>query len=258
MITRSRSSRREGAPAWTITFADMMALLLCFFILLQMFSELKRDREYQRVANAVKTAFGFTGQVGILPTDDVPLQSMIQALDTVTARRDEVEPNRSHVKDQGPSGPQTRVQSVPAGLQFTLGGPAMFGPGSASLTPGGQQAVIELAPLLAGRRNRIVVRGHAANKYLSPNSPWQNLDELSFHRAMAVRAILVDEGIEDRFFRLEAVGTREPINARAYRESELADHRRVDIVLTEDLLEPAMETAMESTADRIALQETIR
>ena len=47
-----------GAPAWIITFADMMALLLCFFILLQMFSELKRDREYQRVANAVKTAFG--------------------------------------------------------------------------------------------------------------------------------------------------------------------------------------------------------
>jgi len=250
MIPRKRTTRQEGAPAWTITFADMMALLLCFFILLQMFSELKRDREYQRVANAVKAAFGFTGQVGILPTDDVPLQSMIQALDTVTARRDEVEPNRSHVQDEGPSGPQAKVRSVPAGLQFTLGGPAMFGPGSADLTAEGRQAVKELVPLLAGRRNRIVVRGHAANKYLSPSAPWKSLDELSFHRAMAVRAILVENGLEDRLFRMEAVGAREPINPRAYREAELADHRRVDIVLTEDLLEPAGE----STVDRMVYQ----
>lgn len=252
MISRTRTSRREGAPAWVITFADMMALLLCFFILLQMFSELKRDREYQRVANAVKAAFGFTGQVGILPTEDVPLQSMIQALDTVTARWDEIEPNRSHVKDAGPTGPQARVLNVPAGLQFTLGGPAMFTPGSATLTSEGLRAVAELGPLLAGRRNRIVVRGHAANKYLSPTSPWQSLDELSFHRAMAVRSVLVDEGIDDRLLRLEAVGAREPINPRAYREAELADHRRVDIVLTEDLLEPATD----SVATRMARQGT--
>lgn len=234
-----RRNNKEGSPAWIITFADMMALLLCFFILLQMFSELKRDREYQRVANAVKTAFGFTGKIGVLPTDDVPLQSMIQSLDEVTARRDELEMNRSHSEDQGPKGLQARVLTVPAGLQFTLGGPAMFQSGSALLTEAGHQAVVDLAPLLAGRRNRIVVRGHAANKYLSPASPWKNLDELSFHRAMAVRAALMDAGIDDRLFRLEAVGSREPLNPRAYLESEMAEHRRVDIVLTEDLLEPA-------------------
>jgi chemotaxis protein MotB len=233
-----RRNNKEGSPAWIITFADMMALLLCFFILLQMFSELKRDREYQRVANAVKTAFGFTGKIGVLPTDDVPLQSMIQSLEEVTARRDELEINRSHSEDQGPKGLQARVLTVPAGLQFTLGGPAMFEAGSAQLTDTGRHAVVDLAPLLAGRRNRIVVRGHAANKYLSPSSPWGSLDELSFHRAMAVREILMETGIDDRLFRIEAVGSREPLNPRAYLESEMAEHRRVDIVLTEDLLEP--------------------
>ncbi|MCH2132155.1 MAG: OmpA family protein [Phycisphaerales bacterium] len=248
MNSARNKSRNEGSPAWIITFADMMALLLCFFILLQMFSELKRDREYQRVANAVKAAFGFTGQVGILPTEDVPLQSMIQALDTVTAKRDELEPNRSHVVDAGPTGPRTRVRSVPNGLQFTIGGPAMFAPASADLTVEGRQAVLDLAPLLAGRRNRIVIRGHAANKYLPPHAPWRNLDELSFHRAVAVQVVLVEAGIEDRLFRLEAVGTREPINAKAYREAELADHRRVDILLTEDVLEPTMDTGVTRTA----------
>lgn len=235
----SRRNNKEGSPAWIITFADMMALLLCFFILLQMFSELKRDREYQRVANAVKTAFGFTGKIGVLPTDDVPLQSMIQSLDEVTARRDELKINRSHSQDEGPEGLQARVLTVPTGLQFTLGGPAMFQAGSAELTQTGRSAVADLAPLLAGRRNRIAIRGHTANKYLSPSAPWKSLDELSFHRAMAVREILVNTGIDDRLLRLEAVGAREPVNARAYLESEMAEHRRVDIVLTEDLLEPA-------------------
>jgi len=234
----SRRNNREGSPAWIITFADMMALLLCFFILLQMFSELKRDREYQRVANAVKTAFGFTGKIGVLPTDDVPLQSMIQSLEEVTARRDELEINRSHSDDQGPKGLQARVLTVPAGLQFTLGGPAMFHAGSSELTGTGRGAVGDLAPLPAGRRNRIVIRGHTANKYLSPSAPWKSLDELSFHRAMAVRQILMEAGIDDRLFRIEAVGAREPLNERAYLESEMAEHRRVDIVLTEDLLEP--------------------
>ena len=124
-----------------------------------------------------------------MPTDDVPLQSMIQSLEEVTARRDELEINRSHSDDQGPKGLQTRVLTVPAGLQFTLGGPAMFQAGSAELTEAGRDAVDDLAPLLAGRRNRIVIRGHTANKYLSPSAPWKSLDELSFHRAMAVRAI---------------------------------------------------------------------
>lgn len=246
-----RRPKREGAPAWIITFADMMALLLCFFILLQMFSELKRDREYQRVANAVKTAFGFTGKIGVLPTDDVPLQSMIQSLDEVTAQRDEIEINRSHADDQGPKGLQARVLAVPAGLQFTLGGPAMFQAGSALLTKGGNDAVRDLAPLLAGRRNKVIIRGHAANKYLSPTSVWKSLDELSFHRAMAVRDILMKAGIDDRRFRLEAVGAREPINPRAYLESEMANHRRVDIVLTEDLLDPTghVQTALMSDTD---------
>ena len=48
----------HGIPMWFVTFGDMMTLLLCLFILLQMFSELKKDREYQRVVTAIKEAFG--------------------------------------------------------------------------------------------------------------------------------------------------------------------------------------------------------
>jgi flagellar motor protein MotB len=70
MAARKPAKSTHETPAWVVTFGDMMALLLCFFILLQMFSELKEDREYQRVITAIKEAFGYSGGIGVLPIDD--------------------------------------------------------------------------------------------------------------------------------------------------------------------------------------------
>ena len=33
-----------GAPAWMVTYGDMMSLLLCFFIMLVAMSEIKEDK----------------------------------------------------------------------------------------------------------------------------------------------------------------------------------------------------------------------
>ncbi len=43
MAGKRPKKQPPGVPEWVVTFGDMMALLLCFFILLQMFSELKKD-----------------------------------------------------------------------------------------------------------------------------------------------------------------------------------------------------------------------
>ena len=46
-----------GAPAWMCTFADMMSLLLCFFVLLLSFSVLD-EQHFKEVAGSLKDAFG--------------------------------------------------------------------------------------------------------------------------------------------------------------------------------------------------------
>ena len=77
-----------AAPAWMCTFADMMSLLLCFFILLLSFSVMDVKKFYQ-VAGSMKDAFGTqTKKVEPLPTqgmkmistefDTVPLQVQIK------------------------------------------------------------------------------------------------------------------------------------------------------------------------------------
>ncbi|MFT5218682.1 MAG: chemotaxis protein MotB [Planctomycetota bacterium] len=47
----------EGLPPWLSTFADLMALLMCFFVLLLSFAEMD-VLKYKQVAGALKLAFG--------------------------------------------------------------------------------------------------------------------------------------------------------------------------------------------------------
>ncbi len=46
-----------GAPAWVVTFGDLMSLLLCFFVLLLSFSEMDKAK-YKEVAGSLEKAFG--------------------------------------------------------------------------------------------------------------------------------------------------------------------------------------------------------
>lgn len=58
----------EGAPAWMATFADLMSLLMCFFVLLLSFSEMDLQK-YKQVAGSMKFAFGVQREIKV---DDIP------------------------------------------------------------------------------------------------------------------------------------------------------------------------------------------
>lgn len=53
---------KKGLPAWLATFADLMALLMCFFVLLLSFSEMDVQK-YKQVAGSMADAFGVQNQV---------------------------------------------------------------------------------------------------------------------------------------------------------------------------------------------------
>ncbi|MGB1191491.1 MAG: flagellar motor protein MotB, partial [Pseudomonadales bacterium] len=46
-----------GVPAYMATFADLMALLMCFFVLLLSFAEMD-VLKFKRLAGSMRTAFG--------------------------------------------------------------------------------------------------------------------------------------------------------------------------------------------------------
>ena len=238
MAVRRHKRQAGRIPEWVVTFGDMMTLLLCFFILLQMFSELKQEREYQRVITAIKDAFGFSGGIGVLPVDDPPTRSMIEHLESMAIKQyDDVRSSQSPTESV--DGVHLRVTRIREGLMFTIGGPSSFDELSADVKPSVHDQIRKLSGFLAGRNNKILVRGHAAAKYIPPASRWSDLDQLSYHRARNVMRILVDMGLEDRVFRVEAVGSREPVNPRAVSGPQAVENRRVEIILTEELVEEA-------------------
>ncbi len=238
-MAKRRASRKDaGAPMWMVTFGDMMALLLCFFILLQMFSELKQERQYQRVITAIREAFGYSGGIGVLPLRDPPVRSIIEQLEEMALKEYE-ETKKSRAPVESIEGAFLRVKKVRDGTMFTIGGPAGFDEFSAEVKPAVRAELAKVATMLAGRRNKIIVRGHAHAKYLPEDSPWRDLTDLSYDRARAVKDILVEMGLDDRVFRLEPVGAREPVRPRAYDPAEQAENRRVEVILTEQLVEEA-------------------
>ena len=53
-----------GAPAWVMTFADLMSLLMCFFVLLLSFSEIDLQK-YKQIAGSMKMAFGVQRDINV-------------------------------------------------------------------------------------------------------------------------------------------------------------------------------------------------
>ena len=68
---------KKGLPAWMGTFADLMSLLMCFFVLLLSFAEMD-VLKFKRLAGSMREAFGVQRLVNV---NDVPTGTSIVALE---------------------------------------------------------------------------------------------------------------------------------------------------------------------------------
>lgn len=66
-----------GAPMWLATFADLMSLLMCFFVLLLSFSEMDAAK-FKQLAGSMKYAFGVQNQIEVR---DIPKGTSVIALE---------------------------------------------------------------------------------------------------------------------------------------------------------------------------------
>jgi len=54
----------RGVPAWVMTFADLMTLLMCFFVLLLSFSEMDVAK-FKQLSGSMKDAFGVQSEIEV-------------------------------------------------------------------------------------------------------------------------------------------------------------------------------------------------
>ncbi|MFG6175652.1 flagellar motor protein MotB [Halomonas sp. THAF12] len=61
--------KRSGVASWMVTYADLMSLLMCFFVLLLSFAEIDAER-FERLAGELARAFGVQREV---PAEQIPM-----------------------------------------------------------------------------------------------------------------------------------------------------------------------------------------
>lgn len=250
MTRKRKRGTDKSVPQWVVTYGDMMSLLLCFFILLAAFSELKQEREYRKVIQSIQEAFGYQGGVGISPTDMDPENAAVTFQAAISAPGRDVK----RVQDstiESMIGQHTMVETIHEGLKFTIGGTVTFDPGSDVLRPQARRELLQLAELLQGRNNRIVVRGHASGADRDPTGQTDYRD-LSYMRAKAVGEFLRDVGgIREQVLSYEAMGDTEPAAVRRYTPDGQAVNRRVQIILTEVMVDETHPDALFTGRERL-------
>lgn len=114
---RKSSSEGPGIPKWLPTFADMMTLLMCFFVLLLTFAEMDVKR-YQQIAGSMSAAFGVQREVS---ADQIPMGTSVIAqefspgrpqptpISEIYQRRDELPPLDAEGAQDGKSAPEVDI-----------------------------------------------------------------------------------------------------------------------------------------------------
>ena len=235
-MARSGKKQSQGAPEWMVTYGDMVTLLLTFFVMLVSIANFEVvDDKFTAAVQSIRDALGMTGQVGKRVDANVDFHSMMHKLESIIPPQ---EPrNRGDSQEEGVYGDQFRIRNIRDGSEITLGGPLLFDPFSAELTQDGRQALENIGACLEGHRNKIEIRGHAADQPRPADWTCKDAWQLSYARAVCVAQELVRRGVDERSIRLVAAGASEPVATRAYDPNRFGDNRRVEIIIRESLID---------------------
>jgi chemotaxis protein MotB len=221
---------------WVLTYGDCMSLLLCFFIALFSMSEIKKDDRFFQVLESIQKAFGgYEGNVGTAPMTERSTNAIVaKLLELDMALHDKT---LGQTDEEGVEGDKLRVTNVRDGLQVIVGGRISFDRFSATLKPEARELIARTAEKLRGYNTKILVRGHATQEPLPPESIYKDARDLSYARAKAVAEELEANGVRRVRMTLVAVGDAEPLLRQAYTEERRAVNRRVEILVTENLID---------------------
>jgi chemotaxis protein MotB len=257
----------HGGHGWFVTFADLMGLLMSFFVMLTAYSTMDQ-KKLQMVAGSMAAAFGTLKEsrfAGIVEIDGVPTRPNMKYVERVDVSRasDKPAPRVRDVKLDGnvealeeqqlanaaasvrqalQSRPEfaelssnVRVEETPLGLNIELvdqDGRSMFGEGSSTPNSRTQALLAAVGPIIAKIPNKVQITGHTA--WSGVNGRDVDGDaashwRLSSDRALTVREALAVGGVgEDRFSSVIGSADSQPLIGD---DPGLSVNRRVSILL---------------------------
>jgi len=214
-----------GVPAWVMTFADLMTLLMCFFVLLLAFSEMDAAK-FKQLSGSMKDAFGVQTEIEVrsIPKgtsvvaqefspgrpDPSAINSVRQftvdsnrnTLDALDRELKEIEETRDHARrlrlalkeeiEKGSVSIQTEGMKVIVHLMEN----ATFDSGKAVLRDAFRPTLSKIAALIDDNSGEVTISGHTDNVPIS-NERFRSNWDLSTSRAVTVAHELLDAATLD-------------------------------------------------------------
>lgn len=261
-MAKKKRGGHAGGHGWFVTFADLMALLLSYFVMLVAFSN-QDSAKLKIVAGSMREAFGVQTAArysGIIEVDGLPTRPRLKNLEHIppeeasnTPTPDEHDRGRERgakiKKDRAfalaSASLRQALQDMPEltevsrhimfeetkeGLNMEIvdqDGRSMFPEGSKVPYERTRVLIQKLAGALKNLPMRVSVSGHTAAS--KENSPGADAFDLSADRANAVRQILIQEGLPvNHVFMVAGKADTQPLFPD---DPHMAANRRVTITL---------------------------
>ena len=262
MAKKKRGDAHGGGHGWFVTFADLMGLMMSFFVMLVAFSTMDNNK-LKIVAGSMRDAFGVQTDKrysGILEADGSPTRPQLKNVAHINPDQasNRPSPDRDDRNNQGAKLDEDQefalasaslrqaLQEMPElteiskhiifeetkeGLNLEIvdqDGRSMFPDGSKIPYERTRQLIEKLAAPLKATPLRISIVGHTSSGFVPSQSDYDAFD-LSADRANAVRQILQREGLPASH--IYAVSGRADTQPLFPDDPSLAANRRVTITL---------------------------
>jgi len=227
---RSEDVKPSPAPTWIVSFADLMTLLLGFFVALVSFSSFENER-FKEALGSVKMALQapFSAAPASNSTMTVSIQEQIKVEEDAVETASEVR----ELAEKNGLGGQITAEATSEGVRISLSNPILFDEGKDELHVTSQGFLSGLAKVISERNPAgVIIEGHTDDTPIHSErfpSNW----ELSAARALRVLKLFQGEGVSAE--KMAAIGYAEfrpkvdvPKDATGLQKSV---NRRVEIVL---------------------------
>jgi chemotaxis protein MotB len=255
---------KRAIPAWVVTFADLMSLLMCFFVLLLSFSEIDAQK-FKQIAGELSKAFGVQREIPALeiPMGTSPIfdkfspappeptvvneirqtttdqQPQLQTLNDPTeqavqdAIQEQMDANLAEILDvlePAIMDGRINVSEDQRRIVIRVEEKGSFPSGSAQLTWEFEGLLLDMAEVLADMPGDLAVEGHTDNIPIRTERFFSNWD-LSAARAAAVaNVLLARDQVSPERLRVTGLADTRPRVANTTADNR-AKNRRVEIII---------------------------
>ncbi len=219
----------EGAPEWMVSYADMITILMSFFVVMFSMAGQKDGKKEEPVMQSLRRQFGRF--VGMPASQLVPRDSTLSDKSMTVKLLPQKES-----KNRGLIGDHPRVTTIRPGDQATVGGVIYFATGETELNDEQKQQLQTAAKELGGKPQKIEIRGHTYNRAQAANGKPQDNWNLAYERCHKTMQYLVAQGLDPRRIRIGVAAQFEPLYV-GHDPSLLEKNNRVEVFMLNEYME---------------------